>query len=312
MFQLTREFIINDNTSKVKKGPLAGKRFAVSNNTLLVAGMANINPEEVQAVYQHEHKDSKNEKVTIAAATSNVGAQYEGLTARLVVTISQEGRVISTVNDQYPVHTKDYVYETEVSASGVVSFAELAKVAAKEEAMEWPDRLITIDGTSDLVIEALDCYTRIEAVRLVIVPKVSATTPSETLTGYQDYNVIVDWHKKDGTSGSVTLVAGSLGAGTVDHILHDLRLQTAANINPYGVNMDERPLPNGKYDQYTIECISERRNTGHQVFGAIDHSLITYVFFVESSLGSPTTSADFKTAIESLQKNKVALTVTPA
>lgn len=300
MFQLTRQFIINDNTSKIKKGVLAGKRFAVNStkDTLLIAGMANLRKEDIKAVYKHVAEDAVNEKVTIAAAAATLGAKYENLTARLVITISQEGRVISTVNDQYPVHTKDYVYETEIGTGGNLSFAKLAEIAAREEAMEFPDRLITIDGTSNLVISALDCYTRIDAVRLVVVPQVSTETPSETLTGYKNYDVIIDWHKKDGTAGNVTLTPGKLGAGTVDHILHDLMLQTAANTNPYGVNMDERPLPNGKYDQYTIQYVTTRNNVGHQVFGSVDHSLVTFVFFVESSLNKPNTaSAEFEKAL---------------
>ena len=61
-----------------------------------------------------------------------------------------------------------------------------------------------------------------------------------------------------------------------------------------------------RYDQYTIECVSERRHIGSQVFGAIDKSLTTYVFFVEQSIpgtSGNTTSKDFETALASVLPN---------
>jgi hypothetical protein len=68
--------------------------------------------------------------------------------------------------------------------------------------------------------------------------------------------------------------------GTVARLQKNNRVLTAANITPYGFDRDERPVPGGKYHQFTIQYVSERRHQTAGVFGAIDRSLTTLVFFV--------------------------------
>jgi hypothetical protein len=82
----------------------------------------------------------------------------------------------------------------------------------------------------------------------------------------------------------VTFTPGTEGMGTVARLQKNNRVLTAANITPYGFDRDERPVPGGKYHQYTIQYVSERRHQTAGVFGAIDHSLVTLVFFVEDSV----------------------------
>ena len=80
-----------------------------------------------------------------------------------------------------------------------------------------------------------------------------------------------------------------------------MRLLTDANLNPYGLNMDERPLPKGQYDQYMVELVTERRHIGHDVMGSVGTSLTTLVFYVLKSAGcAEDVSAAFEAALEDL------------
>jgi hypothetical protein len=141
---------------------------------------------------------------------------------------------------------------------------------------------LTVSGAA-ITIEAPDCYTRVKEIRLVTVPTDKQTNVGAVLTGYEDYDVVLKWERKEGTTSAVTLTPGSEGVGNTVQILKNMRLQTAANLNPYGFDMEERPLPKGKYDQYTVELVTERRHIGHDVMGSIGTSLSTVIFYVLTS-----------------------------
>ena len=68
--------------------------------------------------------------------------------------------------------------------------------------------------------------------------------------------------------------------GYVARLQKNNRILTAANITPYGFDRDERPVPGGKVSSIYYQYVSERRHQTAGVFGAIDHSLVTLVFFV--------------------------------
>lgn len=295
MFQFTREFIINDNGGDGIKGLLAsGKRFECTDGVLKVARMVNLRKEDVVSVSKFKGAAAVNEKVVITPDVEE-DVIKTGDIVRLVITIGQSGRVTALVNDYHPLHKKQYFYEAEVLANDTIPVEDLVKVAKREAAMEAPDRLIKVTAGSDsdedsgsaagdLVVEALDPYTRIEEVRIVRVPKDSERPVGEILTGYMDYDVVLLW-KKDNSAAevgidTVDLTAGTEGAGTVALILKNKRLLTDANIDPYGFDLDERPIPGALYDQYLVEQLSERRHIGSQVFGSIDQSLTSHVFFV--------------------------------
>lgn len=285
MFQFTREFIINDNGTGVAgtKGLLSdGTRFKADGDTLLVARMVNLKKDCIVSASKVAAAAAVNEKLTLSSLASATANDHY----RLVITISQQGRVTALVNDWHPLHKKQYFYEA-VASTTALPVADFVKVADKEAAMEAPDRLIKVSTTSsNLVVEALDPYTRIDEVRIVKVPTVSTAKVGEVLTGYQDYDVVVLWQKADQanvTGASATFVAGSEGAGTVAQILKNKRLLTDANLDPYGFDLDERPVPGALYDQYLVEYVTERRHIGGQVFGAIDHSLTSFVFFVRAN-----------------------------
>lgn len=301
MFQFTREFIINDNGTGVPgtKGLLKdGKRFELTadNKTLMVARMTNIEKAHVASVSKMAGHAAVNEKVTITPSSVSIAKDE---IVRLVITIGQQGRVTALVNDYHPLHKKQYFYEAAVATADTLPLDAFVSIAAKEADMEAPDRLIKVSKSGDaLVVEALDPYTRINEVRIVRVQKDPQRSVGEILTGYLDYDTLVLWKKAGEVEEGCTAVpvAGSEGAGTVAQILKNMRLLTDANIDPFGFDVDERPVPGAIYDQYLVEYVTEVRHIGSQVFGAIDHSLTSFVFFVRQG----EVSAAFATALGAL------------
>lgn len=295
MFQFTREFIINDN-----EGKIGGKRFNLdgSNNVLFVDNMINIRKKDVNAIYKHPYEAEVKEKVTIkAAAISGVAA---GEVVRLVITLGQRGKTTATYNDYYPDHSRHFFYETIVETGKTTStdvIDGLLKSVAHEATLRGEKFVDIKKATNDLVIEALDCYTIVKEVRIVKLPQPTpAAKIGALMTGYEDWVEILDWKRADGSVTNVTLVAGKEGNGNTVQILKNMRLLTNANLNPYGFDIDERPLPKGKYDQYTVELVTERHHIGHDVMGSVGTSLTTLVFYVLTG----DTSTAFKTALETL------------
>jgi len=277
MFQFTREFIINDN-----KGKLAGGvKFLGEDGVLKVDHMINIKKADVCAAYKSEGQAEVNEKLELDLTGVTLEAKK---LYRLVLTLGQEGRVISTYNDQYPEHARSFFYEAVAETTSGTDLAEdLAKAIKKEIAMFESPFFAVEETAGKITLSALDCYTRFNEVRLVAVPTDRDDMVGAILTGYLDYDAVLVADRKallDGTVAELTLTEGNTGKNTTNYIIHNMRLLTCANITPYGVNMDERPLPKSIYDQYTLELVTERRHIGHQVMGAVDQSLVTVIFFV--------------------------------
>jgi hypothetical protein len=267
MFELNREFIINDNN-----GPLvSGKRFEYDGTAKVfkVGKMINIEASKVRSIHRAPYLPEISEKVELplTVAGSNV------INGTLVVTIAQEGRIISLVSDRLADHTKDYIFNG-TPADWVNQFN-------RQAAMEDMDRLIDIEvvaGTPNkLVISAKDCYTRI----VKVVYDAAAGTGIEPS---RVWNRVTHFQPLIASTWTGVLTAGTEGMGTVTRILKNMRLQTNAHLHPHGFDKDERPLMHGEYEQWTIQYVSERRHQSGEVFGSINHSLVTLIFFVEKGV----------------------------
>lgn len=253
MFELNREFIINNNN-----GPLtSGKRFEfdATAKVLKVGKMINIEAAKVRSIHRAPYHPEVSEVVTLPVT---------GLDGTLVITIGQEGRVISLVSDRLAHHTKDYIFNG--------TPAQWQSQFERQAAMEDMDRLIDVKVASNtLTIEAKDCYTRIEKV-------VYEGATKQVWERADEFKAAA---LKTGTwPTGATLKVGTEGMGTVTRILKNMRLQTNAHLSAHGFDMDERPLPGGEYEQWTIQYVSERRHQSGEVFGSINHSLVTLIFFV--------------------------------
>lgn len=296
MFQFTREFIINDNIGKLE----GGVKFLTKNDTLFVDNMINIRKKDVNAIYKHTFEPEAKEKVTIKASAITGMAATD--VVRLVITLGLRGKVSATFNDQYPDHSRQLFYETTGAANAAdVIDGLLDSVASEATISKEKFAKIYKDGT-DLVIEGPDCYTIVKEVRLAKLPQADETAKvGALLTGYEDWDPIVVWKRKEGATDAVDFVAAAEGNGNTVQILKNMRLQTWGNINPYGTNIDERPLPKGQYDQYMVELVTERRHIGHDVMGSIGTSLTTVVFYVlASGTCEEGVSSDFEAALAEL------------
>lgn len=282
MYQFTREFIINDLTGKLGASKDQKVVWDDVRETLMIDHMCNIRKKDVANMYIN-----KGEGEVVENFTLNLGSGKGlavGDVVRLVMTLGQENRVHPLFNDNYPDHTQEFIYEAKVTAADTIPTADLFK-AMQAERNRFENLYFTVDSSNKITL--MDCYTRLVGLRLVKVPANHSANANlaAQLTGYQDYEVLnkIDYKNRQeilGATGVISLTAGNAGVNTTNYIVQNMRLLTDANINPYGVNMDERPLPKSKYDQYTIEMVTERRHIGHQVMGAIDHSLVTIIFFV--------------------------------
>jgi hypothetical protein len=262
MFEFTREFILNDITNVA---------WEAKPEVLRVPKMINIEKSKVHSIHHAPYMAAKNEVLKLDVTDLN-GA--------LTITIGQEGRVISLVSSRDAENQKDYIFNG--------TPADWARQFARQAAMEDMDRLIDVVITGDTMeIKALDCYTRVLSV---------------VYNGADDkvWSRKTYWQAQAGAPVSEDWAAaefkpGTEGMGTVARLQKNNRVLTAANITPYGFDRDERPVPGGKYHQFTIQYISERRHQTAGVFGAMDHSLVTLVFFVLDG-----DAAAFKSKLENL------------
>ena len=94
------------------------------------------------------------------------------------------------------------------------------------------------------------------------------------------------------TTAVVTVDNGTEAFGDFVHIVKDLRLPTAANRRWQGIAEgdvmgdepnDDKPLPTGKYTQYTIQYTSERGVQQQSALGGLGVSRTVHVFYVESA-----------------------------
>lgn len=275
MFEFTREFILNDITNVV---------WEATPEVLHVPKMINIEKSKVQKIYHMPYESDVEESLVLPCAN---------LKGALTITIGQEGRVISLVSSRDAENQKDYIFNG--------TPADWKHQFERQAAMEDMDRLIdvTFDASNNMTIQALDCYTRVLSVAFdgVVVSSTAETPDTKAWTRKAYYQ-----NKANSTLPAPTWVGtssyftpGTEGHGTVARLQKNNRVLTAANITPYGFDMDERPVPRGQYHQFTIQYVSERRHQTAGVFGAIDHSLVTLVFFVLDA-----DAAAFKSKLENL------------
>lgn len=323
MFQFTRDFIINDNIGHLKNENGELVRFKTvdcgSDKCLLIDGTgANLYKRFVKSASVHKFHPAVNEKLEIAELAKiadNLPTEAplkKGDVIRLVLNLGQEGREISTFNDNAQHHTRQYFYEGTVCKDGELDDAIDEIMRGYQRDMNLSDlRYFTMeyDGTK-LTITCNDCYTRIFSIRIVRVNKVGdRRMMGESRTGYKDYDVMFLAGRKDRKDyhwetlpgfpeeyGEVeyTFTEGSEGNGTVARLIKNMRVPTFEHMDWFGTMRDELPIPSGEYDQYMIEYVTPKRQIGHQVMGSYnDESLVTFVFFVESKV-----TEDFKGAIE--------------
>jgi len=310
MFQYTTETIINSNEGNFPTG--AGKvRFAALDNKggvvstgaavqsptaqqFLVDGVGLYQSEYITCVTKRAHVAAVNETLEITIDTTNVAA---GDVVRLAVNTYQEGLVSSIYADAQLKHKKPFFYEIKVADPTTIA-EEFAALITKEMSLTDFNFFKAEGSGAALTLTADDCYTRFATINIAKVPIATVTTANlgSVLTGWEDYDLVQEWERKEGSANGVVLTPGTEGAGTVARLIKNLRVPTDANTDPFAADNGGRPIPGGKYDQYVIEYTTPRKHIGGQVMGAKDESITTHVFFIESAITS-----DFENAIKAIK-----------
>lgn len=291
MFQFTREFIINDLKGNLSvstdlksvtpdtEGATKSK-IAIAGDTILIENLINIDKKSIHKVYKTEHVPASEEIVEWAPTLTGVA---EGDIVRIIATLYQDDNVVATFASPVPNTGRTIQYEFVATTDG--------KLVATPADSPVEDLYATLSATdTTITINAKDCFTHVGKIEIVK----DAVSDSNIGVGA----VKVASVKKGDADFDVT-TEGTPGLGNTAQILRNMRLQTDANLNPYGLDIDERPAPNGEYNMFTVELVTERRNIGHNVMGSVGTSLTTLVFYVA------------KTATESFEKLFAGLVVTP-
>ena len=277
MFQFTREFIIND----LKGGLTAGSgieligaengrsKIAKDANNIYIENLINIDKKSIHKVYKTAHVPAAEEIVKWTPTLTGVA---EGDIVRIIATLYQDDNVVATFASPLPNTGRTVLYEFVATGNTLVE-GEVEDLYATMEVT-----------TTAITITAKDCFTRVGKIEIVK----DAVSDSNIGVGAVKVASIKKSEFTDEKGAFVTALNGSnlgtTGLGNTAQILRNMRLQTDANLNPYGLDIDERPAPNGEYDMYTVELVTERRNIGHNVMGSVGTSLTTLVFYVAKTV----------------------------
>lgn len=299
MWQYTTETIINSNKGRL----VDGHRFAIlgaadgkdkvqykadgsydkvdssvsSEDFLMIDGVNSFKIKYISAIYRSQYRDPEKAQAKIAKPAT-VASKDEVL--RLIVTLREEGRSTSYMQNAYLRHHKNFFYEIKSTGVWADDVEKLKTLVNKEMALTDFDFFkASIEGSGNsakLVLEAKDYYIRFaEAPRIDKINAAPAVQKGAYL-GFQDYTAYAE--------GSIE-VAGDLGAGTVDHLIKDLRLPSNANINPFGPDNGGKPVPGGRYNQYLIEYMTDRHHVAGGVMGSVNEkSLTSHILFIEQGI----------------------------
>ena len=283
MFQYSTETIINSINGNIPVGgsnvryaavTMGANGITAGTDAFIVDGVGLYHKGNIKRVTVAEYVPEANEIVAIT-----VPAVTAGDTLRLAVYTSQEGLSSSTYADAQLFHKKPFFYEIEATGTAATDAQALNDLINKEMRVTDFNYFKASVSGAVLTLTADDCYTRFQKIHIATVELAA------NMTGWEDFKTVeTDWVRKDGTvAGKVALTPGTEGAGTVKRLIKNLRVPTDANTNVFGIDTGGKPIPNGQYDQVTIEYETDRRHIGGQVMGAKDVSLTTHTFFVEKT-----------------------------
>ena len=286
MWQYTTETIINSNKGNLdggvralivnKDGSTSGSASGAELSdeaTLLIDGVGSFIKKYVKRVTKYAYRAAANEVVEITIPT--VTADNAGVW-RLTVAVREEGRAGSMVQDAYLHHSKPFHFEVAVAAADDAVEA-FVKVIKKTLALSDFKFFSASKDSAKLVLTAADSHIRflVDGIR---VDKVDLATPASKaagITGWENYVSVL-------TTAPSVKTKGDCGAGTVEHLIKDLRIPTNASINPFGADQGGKPVPGGKYDQFLIEYETPRAHVAHGVMGSVGEvSRTSHVLFLE-------------------------------
>ena len=279
MFQYTNTIILNSNldssgtpkwtaqaeTDKTDTAP-------AKEGSLDVKRVMKFIKDNVQAIYKRAANDPELSTAEFDMVNDGAGVYRIALYMRL-----------SGSNNAYYANDmvfkgKPLVYEFSVTADDTASeMATKAKNAIDKITSLYGDRYITVEAkNAKLIIKGTDEYQIFTVAKL---QKFDPTVNSALIGGE-----FVD-------SLEATIKNGKPGFGTYAQIIKDLRLPTMEAIRFGGINQEELPILNAKYNQYTIYYCKDRGIMGSDAVGDTVTSKTTHVFFVNTDIATEFESA---------------------
>lgn len=247
------------------------------------------------------YNDGTNHVATLLKKTPYVAAKK----AKATVTVPTGDGIfriamyIRLRNNQNEYFSNDWTFKGKplyVEFNGGTSAADIVSLAKKYMLAQYGYDLVKF-GTSgtDLTIEAVNQWEYFmdqDNNTGVQVQKLQTVDMAGNILGASDTpkSPTHEEFVKDDTV-TVTVDNGNEAFGDFAHIVKDLRLPSLANLRWQGIAQgdvmddepnDDKPLPTGKYTQYTIQLDSERGIMGAGVVGSLAKSRTTHVFYVES------------------------------
>lgn len=217
--------------------------------------------------YKRAYDDKAIESVTFALAASTYDV------TRLVIELAQDNaRKQGEWQNALSRNKKVIIVETTKQTVSDLGASFAAGYA--DQVRDSRDAKVTIaNAAGTLTITACDEYTRILSIR--------EEGLIETLTGGESAVEIKAFDRKK----TAPTTAGRVAFGDAKWLVENFRLPTADHTYWLATHQDERPMPNGKYDQYTFIVEADRSPlTGLGAVGQKLTSVTTHVFYVEQGV----------------------------
>lgn len=283
MFQFTTTNVINSETDLTSKKAKFGN---TDDGNFFVRRVGKFIADNTLGVFKSEGAEGELAKVTIdLSQVSGV----EGDTYRLALYVglsqaSQESRYSNDLNYKGKPFTVEFVWQSDTATT----VETLVKTINKYELMVYGEKQLTVtySGTY-LTIEAVTEYQRFKQVAI-------EHFEEDAYHGMGDYTVVrslsdlgdpVDSNDQVGDSAE-GFFPGKEGFGTFSYIMHNLRIPTCPNSDPFGVNRDELPIPGALYNEYVIKYCVKRGVLGTNAVGDMVTSITNHVFYVKNDLAT--------------------------
>jgi hypothetical protein len=298
MLNFTTTTIVNSENTYSVKSTKNGKKFVVNYGPELFIDADH----KCVLVGEQPYTAAKKAKATIVLPTTT------GVINRIAIYIRLR-------NNQNEYFSNDWTFKGKplyIEFNGGATADEIVSLAKKYMIAQYGYNLVkfsTADGEEgagdSLVIEAVDqwemfmdqdSHDGVAVQKLVTVDMAGTVINAGDTANSPTHEEFV----KDDTA-TVTVDNGNEAFGDFAHIVKDLRLPSAANLRWQGIAQgdifgdepnDDKPLPTGKYTQYTVQLTAERGVLGGVALGGVAVSRTTHVFYVESAVAD-----DFKTKL---------------
>lgn len=135
---------------------------------------------------------------------------------------------------------------------------------------------VDTDGSESVTISAVDEY---QIFTKVVLQKFTPSTSDLIRDVFEDI------------TATISITQGTIGKGTYDLILSNLRLPTIENLKWKSPNEDEMPIMGSKYDQFIFTYKRDRGVMGGSAMGQLVTSQTNHVVFVKSDLTAGFTTA---------------------